>query len=168
MYANNLQQIYLFIIFLLNGFIIGILFDVFRILRKSFKTPDFITYIEDIIFWILTGLILLYSIFTFNNGEIRIYIFISILIGVIAYMLILSKYFIKINVYIISIIKNIITWIAKIILYPIRLINKLFTKILFKPIFFCFINLRKFSSKKLKKLLLISKNKTKKQKIQEN
>ena len=39
---NN--QAYLFLIFSLNGFIIGVLFDFFRILRKSFKTKDIITY----------------------------------------------------------------------------------------------------------------------------
>lgn len=50
---NSINQAYLFLIFILNGLLIGILFDFFRILRKSFKTPDFITYIQDICFWIL-------------------------------------------------------------------------------------------------------------------
>ena len=54
-----LNQAYIFLIFVINGFLIGILFDIFRILRKSFKTKDIITYIEDILFWILTGLLLL-------------------------------------------------------------------------------------------------------------
>ena len=63
------NQAYTFIIFVLNGFIIGIFFDIFRILRKSFKTPDVITYMQDIAFWILSGLIILYSIFKFNSGE---------------------------------------------------------------------------------------------------
>ena len=53
-------QIYLFTIFLLNGLIIGLLFDFFRILRKAIKTPDVITYIEDALFWILTGFLILY------------------------------------------------------------------------------------------------------------
>ena len=44
----------IFLIFVLNGFAIGFLFDIFRILRKAFKTTDTITYIEDILFWILT------------------------------------------------------------------------------------------------------------------
>ena len=61
------DQALLFLIFIVNGIIIGLLFDFFRILRRSFKTKDFITYIEDILFWVLTGLLLLYSIFTFNN-----------------------------------------------------------------------------------------------------
>lgn len=102
-----INQAYLFLIFTINGFIIGFIFDFFRILRKSFKTPNIVTYIEDICFWILTGYLLLYSIFVFNNGEIRIFMFLGICIGIILYMLILSKYLIQINVYIIKIFKNI-------------------------------------------------------------
>lgn len=44
------SQVQIFIIFLIIGLCIGILFDLFRALRKTFKTPDFITYIEDITF----------------------------------------------------------------------------------------------------------------------
>ena len=74
------NQAYLFLIFIINGIIIGVLFDFFRILRKTIKTKDVITYVQDILFWILTGFIVLYSTFTFNNGEIRIFMFIAILI----------------------------------------------------------------------------------------
>ncbi|MBR3163105.1 MAG: spore cortex biosynthesis protein YabQ [Clostridia bacterium] len=101
------NQAYLFLIFTLNGFLIGVFFDFFRILRKSFKTSNLVTYIEDIIFWILTGFLLLYSIFTFNNGQIRIFMFLGIAIGIVLYLLILSHHFINITVYIISIFKNV-------------------------------------------------------------
>ena len=74
---NNvaINQAYLFMIFILNGILIGIVFDIFRILRRSFKTPNIVTYIEDTLFWIVSALTILYSLFTFNNGEIRGYIF---------------------------------------------------------------------------------------------
>ena len=85
------NQAYLFCIFIINGIIIGILFDFFRILRKTFKTSDLITYIEDSLFWILTGIIILYSIFVFNNGEIRFFIFFGIILGVFLYMLLLVR-----------------------------------------------------------------------------
>ena len=101
-----INQGYLFLIFTIDGFIIGLLFDFFRILRKSFKTPNIVTYIEDILFWLLTEYLLLYSIFTFNNGEIRFFIFLGIGIGIILYMLTLSKYLIQINVFIIKTFKN--------------------------------------------------------------
>lgn len=120
------NQLFCLLIFILTGIVIGILFDIFRILRKSFKTADFITYLEDIIFWILTGCIMLFSIFIFNNGEIRSYVFIGIAIGIILYMLVISRFFIRISV-------NIIKFIKRILSYPIKLIKNIVTKIIIKP-----------------------------------
>ena len=132
-------QLHLFLIFVINGILIGLLFDFFRILRKAIKTSDFITYIEDALFWILTGFIILYSIFIYNNGEIRLFMFLAIAIGITFYMLVFSKFFIRINVHIISFFKMIIIKILEIIFIPLKFIKKLF----FKPISFIFINIRK-------------------------
>ncbi len=153
-----INQAYLFLIFVLNGFIIGLLFDFFRILRKAFKTADILTYCQDILFWILTGLVTLYSIFVFNNGEIRIYIFLGILIGIILYMLLLSKYIILINVYILNKIKMCIKLILKIIVIPFKFIFNIFKKIFLKPISFIFINIKKDIKKISKKMTLKNKN----------
>lgn len=133
---NN--QAYLFIMFIFNGILIGVLFDIFRILRKSFKTSDFITYIEDITFWILAGVLTLYFIFYLNNGEIRLYILIGIILGIAIYILTISKYIIKFSVAIISFFKSII---LKVIRYH-KLSNKISTKYSKKSIistnFLCF------------------------------
>ena len=134
-----ISQMYLFLIFVANGILIGILFDFFRILRKSFKTKDIITYIEDLLFWILAGTSILYFIFVYNNGEIRLFMFLGIAIGLVLYMLIFSSLFIKINVSIITFLKNIFIKIFTIILIPFKFLKKMF----FKPISFIFINIRK-------------------------
>lgn len=126
------EQLFKLFVFTITGIIIGILFDTFRIIRKSFKTADFITYIEDIIFWILTGLILLFTIFTFNDGEIRIYIFVGLLLGIVTYLLTISKYVIKICVTILNFIKKILylpvqvfmNFTKKFIIIPISKISK--------------------------------------------
>lgn len=144
------NQAHLFLIFCVNGIIIGLLFDFFRILRRSFKTHDIVTYIQDILFWVLTGAILLYSIFTFNNGEIRLFMFLGIALGVIFYMLCISSYIIKINVAIITLFKNIIIKIFNIISIPFKAVNNLIRKIFFKPISFIIINIRKSSTNFLK------------------
>lgn len=145
------NQAYLFFIFIINGIIIGMLFDFFRILRKSFKTSDFITYIEDSLFWVLTGVVILYSIFIFNNGEIRFFMFLGIILGLIIYMFLFSSYIVKINVIIIRIIKEIILKILKILIFPIDYVYKFIKKIFFKPISFIIINVTKSSTKFLKK-----------------
>ena len=124
----SINQSYIFLIFILNGFLIGILFDVFRILRRSFKTNNIMTYIEEILFWGLTAFVLVYSIFTCGNGEIRLYMFLGVFMGCLLYMTTLSSYFIKINVVIILKIKKIIFKLISIMLIPF--------KIIFKPIKF--------------------------------
>ena len=138
---NN--QALLFCVFIINGVLIGLLFDFFRILRKSFKTRDIITYIEDILFWILTGIILLYSIFTFNNGEIRFYMFLGVILGCIIYMLLVSRYIVNTITKIILFFKKIIIKAVNIIIYPFKMLIKMLNKILKKPISFIIINFRK-------------------------
>jgi len=138
-----LSQANLFLVFVINGAIIGLIFDIFRILRKCFKTSDLITITQDILFWIITGIIILYSIFVFNNGEIRLFMFIGIFLGAILYMLLLSRYIIKISVKIIETLKRIVSGIFKILIYPIKITYKIIKNILRKPILFCFINVKK-------------------------
>lgn len=155
------NQAYLFFIFILNGFLIGILFDIFRIIRKSFKTADLVTYIEDFLFWIISGTIVLYSIFKFNNGELRGFIFLGIILGALIYILVFSKTFIKINLYIINFIKKIVIYT---LIIPIKFLYKIIKKLFIKPIVVTVINLRKTMSYfkiKLEKLRNKSIKKTK-------
>lgn len=148
------NQAYLFLIFIANGIVIGILFDFFRISRRVVKTGDLMTYIEDLIFWILTGSIVLYSIFVFNNGEIRLFMFLAIIIGIISYMLLFSSYVIKINVKIINIFKKILLKIFAILALPLKFIKKTFLK----PISFIIINIRKVFTNLFKNIIKVSKN----------
>lgn len=158
------NQVYLFFIFIANGIIIGLLFDIFRILRRTMKTSDFITYVEDILFWILTGFSILYSIFVFNNGEIRFFMFLAIGLGIICYMLLFSSFIIKTNVVIINFFKKIISIIFNIIKLPFKYILKLIKKLFLKPVSFIIINIRKNSTNLYNNMIKTTKNK-KQQKI---
>ena len=123
------SQADLFIVFSLTGIGLGVLFDFFRALRKTFKTPDLITYLEDLIYWMLAGIIILYNIWFFNDGEIRIYMILGILIGSLIYTLTLSIIFIKVNYFIMSKIKIILTFICKIFKISIKFINNILNKL---------------------------------------
>lgn len=162
------NQAYLFLVFVVNGILIGVLFDFFRILRKTFKTRDIVTYIEDCLFWILTGITLLYSIFTFNNGEIRLFMLLGILLGTIIYMIFISSYVIKINVAILTFIKNILTKLFCFLAVPFKFLYKITKKLLFKPISFFIINIRNFSTNLFKNTNIKAKNIKRPKKIQEN
>lgn len=109
----TINQAYLFIVFTINGIFIGILFDFFRILRKSFKTINFITNIEDIIFWILTGISIIFCMYKFTDGNIRLFMFLGLLLGTVTYILTISKIVIKISVKILVTIKQLIKFILR-------------------------------------------------------
>lgn len=152
-----LTQLYSMLVFIISGIFIGIFFDIFRILRKSFHTPDIITYIEDVLFWLITGLFLIFIIFNFTNGEIRIYNIIGLILGSLLYMILISKIFIKINVKIVLFIKKIVISITKILIIPIQFLAKILQKI-FKPFTFFVINTKNI-------LLNFKKSKNNKKKI---
>ena len=138
------MQLFCLVIFILTGIIIGILFDCFRILRRSFKTADWITYIQDIIFWILTGIIILFSIFKFNNGEIRSYIILGIFFGILIYMITISKFVVKYSVFVIQKLKKIIS-------YPINIIINILKKVLINPLKKIFVKIKTKNNKNLQK-----------------
>lgn len=117
------NQAYLFLVFSLTGVAIGILFDFFRILRRSIKTSNLVTYIQDILFWILTGIIVLYSIWYFNNGELRIFVFLGLIIGLLIYMTTLSSIIVKIFTKLLVILINILK-------VPFKMIYSLISKII--------------------------------------
>lgn len=48
------MQLYIFLVFIIVGMLTALIYDLFRILRKVFKTKDFITQVEDMIFWLIT------------------------------------------------------------------------------------------------------------------
>ncbi len=164
---TTITQLYTLFIFSISGIIIGLFFDIFRIFRRSFKTSDLVTYLQDIIFWLCTGIFILFILFEFNNGQIRSYTIIGLVVGILVYMLTISKYFIKINVKIITFFKTIISKILFIILFPVRFLFKILRKTIFKPVSFCIINIRKnFTNcyKKVKKNIKANKNIAKKSK----
>lgn len=111
------EQLGLFLIYIGGGILISLLFDVFRASRKSIKTADLVTYIEDIIFLIIVASFLIYLIFILSTGEIRAFIFIGLLFGSLLYYFTLSKFFMKICV-------CIFTFLKKILLIPFNIALK--------------------------------------------
>ena len=135
------NQAYLFLVFSLTGVVIGVLFDFFRILRRTIKTGNIVTYIQDILFWILTGILVLYNIWYFNNGEIRVYMFLGIIIGTLIYVSTLSNIFVKLFT-------RILNTIIKVLEIPFKTIVAIFRKIITVILSFFTKNVKKFKIKK--------------------
>lgn len=118
------HQINILAIFILTGMCIGILFDFFRIQRRVLKTHDFVTYIQDILFWFISGIILIFVFMRYTNGEIRAYMLSGMILGLIIYFKLISKFVIKINTSILSLIMKFIG----ILLWPLKKIIEIIKK----------------------------------------
>lgn len=117
-----INQLYLFLIYVATGIIITIIFDIFRSIRKSMRTGNKITTIEDVIFWIIISIIIIFEILYFNYGELRLYILLGLITGSAIYLITASKYVIKVNTKIFTGIKKLILKIMKILSKIIKLL----------------------------------------------
>ena len=136
------EQTQIFIVFVIVGIIISFLFDIFRILRKVYKFSNMLIYMQDILFWLLTGIIILQAIFKFNSGDIRIFLFLGIFVGVFIYISLFSIYVIKIGSFILKLINTLIRKLINVFKVPICKILNFMVKY--------YRNLRKNVLKKLK------------------
>ena len=116
------SQVFLF--FFLLGIVIGFLYDIFRCIRKNYNTSNLLTQIEDFIFLIIAGFILLLGILKINNGELRFYIFLSNFLGIISYFLTISRLCVIIINIVVKICKKLTDFVVIIIKKIFKLCKK--------------------------------------------
>lgn len=88
-------ELQFFLISVLWGGILLMAYDVFRILRRLIKHGAFLIAIEDMIFWITASLFIFIMIYHENNGIIRGFSIIGMLLGIILYHFSVSDVLVK-------------------------------------------------------------------------
>ena len=107
-----------FCLFFIIGLFIGFIFDLFKSFRKNFKTNNIFVDFQDIIFLIISGFLFFRSIVIFNSGNIRFYIVVSTVLGIVIYSLTLSESCVIINDVIINFIKLVFRILFKLLKLP--------------------------------------------------
>ncbi|MFS0881655.1 spore cortex biosynthesis protein YabQ [Metabacillus niabensis] len=65
-----------------------------RFLKRPLRAR-WVVFINDLLFWLVQGLILFYLLLLVNEGELRIYIFLAVLCGYAAYQSLLKKIYLQ-------------------------------------------------------------------------
>ena len=104
----------------LSGILVGILFDEYRIIRGS-NTIKIISVIEDILFWILTAIIIFIFLLYNSYAFLGMYVYVFIIISLNLYFKFISKYIIIIEKFIGKVIIKALRVIFKHLIYPIKL-----------------------------------------------
>lgn len=106
---------------ILAGFITGILFDMYRIIR-DLNSKRILAMIEDILFWILAGMLVFTFLLYTNYAFLTPYVYIFIIISLLFYFKFISRYFYNIEKDIVNGICVTIRVLGKNILYPLKFV----------------------------------------------
>lgn len=85
------DQIISFLVTIGIGFLAGILFDIYRVIRSLWQPRKIGTFIGDMVFWIILTIVAFILLLLGNWGELRIYVFLGICLGYYIYQRRFSK-----------------------------------------------------------------------------
>ena len=112
------------------GALFGVMFDTYQRFLNRPKRNRLIVFVNDLLFWAIQALLIFYTLFLVNNGEIRFYIFIALLCGFAAYQSLLKRVYLRMLELLIS---------AVIAIF--QFLKKTFLLLIFKPV----VNLIRFA-----------------------
>lgn len=126
------SQFYAFLVTILAGVTIGIIFDFYRVIRGLARPKKVFTNLGDLAFWVISTMVIFFLLLVGNWGEIRFYVFVGILAGIGLYLRCLSRYFVRTFGLFFLVIRKTMALIAKalsvvwfIITYPIIVIRNI-------------------------------------------
>ena len=132
MYLDVSNQGLQFIYSLLLGTGLGIIYEVFRILRIAFNFKNIAIFIQDLVYFFIISPIIFVFLLNTTYGKVRIYILVGTFLGFLLYYFTLGVFVRKISVLIIGFIKLCLEKICRYIFTPI-----------FKFIQFIFMSIKK-------------------------
>lgn len=129
------NQMLMFFQSCLLGIGLGLLYDVFRIIRIAVKTNSIIIFIEDIIYFIIVAVITFIFMIIQTEGQMRVFILFGELIGAILYYFTFGFVIIRVANKIIKFVKMIFSKLFKYFILPILKLIYVLYKSLYNFIF---------------------------------
>lgn len=108
----SVQFLTLFMMFA-SGFILGVLYDVYRVSAGSIQLQRWTVSIFDIFYWLAATLIVFKMLYESNQGEVRLFVFIGLLLGAWFYFHYISTYTVTIVKRLLKLIRRISAWIYR-------------------------------------------------------
>ncbi|PKM83645.1 MAG: spore cortex biosynthesis protein YabQ [Firmicutes bacterium HGW-Firmicutes-13] len=135
------------------GLIMGIIFDFYHVLKRFWKIKPWLQFILDFLTWVIITCLTAAGLLLINWGEVRVYVFLAIGLGVLIYYLYFSYR-----------VKKIFLWLIKKVLTLIKLLIRIYGKIgryAVRPLFKCIRKVLRFIFSPFNKLILRFKLKLK-------
>lgn len=118
MSAEAVEQARVFFACLAGGAAIAVVFDFFRIIRRSIG-GELLDNLCDACFWLVGGLFFAAFLYRVNGLQLRLYVYAAIICGAAVYFFVISRFVVAAGVFAAGIIKKILIFIIKIFAVPI-------------------------------------------------
>jgi spore cortex biosynthesis protein YabQ len=93
---------------LLGGLSLGGMFDLYRVLASQLKAPRYAYYLLDLVFWLIGTLLVFKLLYASNLGQVRMFIFVGLLLGIGVYFLLFSQTVIQLILWMIRVVRAMI------------------------------------------------------------
>ena len=118
-------EFYTMVAMVAMGVWLGIAMDTYSRFLHPDRSKSLWLYANDIVFWLLQGLIIFYVLYLVNEGELRFYVFLAILCGYAAYRSLFQPLY-----------RRLLERIILITIAIIRFVKSLFIYLIYQPIRF--------------------------------
>ncbi|PFG03320.1 spore cortex biosynthesis protein YabQ [Bacillus sp. es.036] len=118
-------QFYTMVSMVAMGVWLGIAMDTYSRFLHPNRKKNWFLYANDVVFWLLQGLIIFYVLYFVNEGAIRFYVFLAILCGYSAYRALFQPLY-----------RRLLERIILVVLATSRFIKSLFLHLIYKPLRF--------------------------------
>lgn len=116
-------QLYYFLSTVITGLLVGIMFDIYRIIRGLNSPNKIITAISDILFWIFAAVTTFVFFLYTNSGNVGYYTFVGLIIGLFIYFKLISSKFIYILRATVYFVLKFLRILIIFTIYPIKIIR---------------------------------------------
>ena len=89
------QQITLFLAILAAGLLTGLLFDLVRAVSRVLQLSKSVLFLADMLLSLIAAFIVYQTIFLFNQGELRFFVYLAFFLGIVFYYYFCCQYLYK-------------------------------------------------------------------------
>lgn len=125
MSQNIINEVYFFACCVLTGIAVISMYDVLRIFRRIVKHGVFAVGVEDFFYWVASSFFVFHMLYIRNDGIIRGFAILAIVLGMILYNVTISHWLVK---YISLILNKIITIVTSPIKWMVKKCSKILKK----------------------------------------
>lgn len=108
------------------GFLLGLLYDVFRLVRMAFFSQKIVVFFQDILYFTVCGCLTFLFALTMNYGEIRGYVLLGEVLGWIIYYYSLGAMIFQASTAIVKALKKVVAFILLAISAPFQFLFQIF------------------------------------------